>query len=183
MNTFIPSSIRACSAILILSLLLTSGALAQLGTSTAATQAATANQLPLSGRSAQSGSVTATQSPVPGTTTSVDTLNPSVQGQGAFSGSLTGPAFSGKLSLQEALQRGLPYNLGSVGLSLADRQAQGQSRVDRSALLPNFNGSLAETVEQLNLRASGGRVTSPIPGFGPPPIVAPFNFFHLPARR
>lgn len=182
MNTFIPSSIRACIAILILSLLLISGALAQLGTSSASTQAATANQLPLSGRSAQSGSVTATQSPVPGTTTSVDTLNPSVQVQGAFSGSLTGPAFSGKLSLQEALQRGLRYNLGSVGLSLAARQAQGQSRVVRSALLPNFNGSLAETVEQLNLRASGVRVTSPIPGFGIPSIVGPFNFFDLRAR-
>src|SRR5260370_3858209 len=176
MNTFIPSSIRACSAILILSLLLTSGALAQLGTSSAATQAATANQLPLSGRSAQSGSAHATECPVPGTTTSVDTLNASVQVQGAFSGSLTGPAFSGKLSLQEALQRGLRYNLGSVGLSLAARQAQGQSRVDRSALLPNFNGSLAETGEQLNLRPSGVRGNSPLPGLGSPRIVRPIQF-------
>ena len=33
-------------------------------------------------------------------------------------------AFSGKLSLQEAVRRGLEYNLGAVGLSNAVRQAQ-----------------------------------------------------------
>jgi outer membrane protein TolC len=41
---------------------------------------------------------------------------------------------------------------------------------------------LAETVEQLNLRANGVRISSPIPGFGIPSIVGPFNFFDLRAR-
>jgi outer membrane protein TolC len=154
----------------------------QLGTPAASSQGTTATQLPLSGRSAQSGSVATTESAIPGTTTSVNTINPSVQVQGPFSGSVSGTPFSGRLSLQEAVQRGLRFNLGSVGLSQLVQQAHGQSRVARSALLPNVTGSLAETVEQLNLRANGVRVTSPIPGFGIPSIVGPFNFFDLRAR-
>ena len=154
----------------------------QLGTSAAGSQGATASQLPLSGRTAQNGSVTSTQSSVPGTTTSVNTINPNIQVQGPFAGSVSGPQFSGKLSLQDAVKRGLHFNLGAVGQSLLVKQAHGQSRVARSSLLPNVNGSLAETVEQLNLQANGVRVKSPIPGFGIPNIVGPFNFFDLRAR-
>ena len=163
-------------------LLLTVCAQAQLGGGGASSQGSTAVQLPLSGRTGQSGSVTATQSPVPGTTTSVNTLNPNVQATGPFSGSVSGPAFSGKLSLQDAIQRGLRYNLGAVNLSLAAQQVHGQSRVARSALMPNVSGSLAETVEQLDLQASGIRFRIPIPGVTFPTIVGPFNFFDLRAR-
>jgi outer membrane protein TolC len=143
----------------------------------------TANQLPLSGRSTQGGSVAATQSPVPGATTSVNTINPTVQVQGAYAGSVRSTAkmpFSGKLSLHEAIDRGLEYNLGGVGLSQALRQVQGQARVVRSALMPNLNGSLSETVQQVDLAASGIRVRNPVFAF--PTIVGPFNFFDLRAR-
>jgi hypothetical protein len=88
-------------------LLLASGAFAQVGGGPAG---ATPNQLPLSGRTAQNGSVTATESPVPGTTTSVNTINPTLQVSGSFAGSVGSPAtlpFSGKLSLREAVERGL----------------------------------------------------------------------------
>jgi hypothetical protein len=47
---------------------------------------ARANQLPLSGRSGQTGTVTTTQTPTPGTTTSVNTINPTIQTQGPFGG-------------------------------------------------------------------------------------------------
>jgi outer membrane protein TolC len=163
-------------------MLISIGASAQLGAPAGSSQTTTAAQLPLSGRTAQSGTVTATQSPVPGTTTSVNTLNPNLQVQGPYAGSVNGAPFSGKLSLQDAIQRGLRYNLGAVGLSNAVQQAHGQTRVVRSALMPNLNGSLAETVEQLNLQANGVRIKSPIPGFGIPSIVGPFNFFDLRAR-
>ncbi len=63
--------------------------------------------------------------------------------------------FSGKLSLREAIDRGLAYNLGAVGLAQSVRQAQGASRVARSALLPNLNGSVSETYETENLKALG----------------------------
>src|SRR5262245_8139007 len=56
------------------------------------TQGSQANQLPLSGRSGQAGSVTVTQTPTPGTTTSVNTINPAIQTQGPFSGSVWGAA-------------------------------------------------------------------------------------------
>lgn len=157
--------------------------IAQLGPPSGQQQSSTANQLPLSGRTAQSGSVVATESPVPGATTSVNTINPTVTVQGAYAGSVRSAAkrpFSGKLSLQEAIARGLEYNLGGVGLSQAVRQAQGQARVVRSALLPNVNGSLSETVEQTDLAASGLRIRTPI--FAVPNIVGPFNFFDLRAR-
>src|ERR1700730_4680558 len=53
----------------------------------AAQQGAQANPLPLSGRSGASGGVATTQTAIPGTTTSVHTLNPTIQISGAYSGS------------------------------------------------------------------------------------------------
>jgi outer membrane protein TolC len=85
--------------------------------------------------------------------------------------------FSGKLSLREAIERGLNYNLGAVGQSNAVRQAQGQSQVARSALLPNASGYLAETLQQISLSAEGLRIT--IPGFTIPPTIGPFNNMDL----
>ncbi len=91
--------------------------------------------------------------------------------------------FSGKLSLKEAVARGLEYNLGSVGLSIAMRQAHGQTLTARSALLPNLNGTLSESVQQTDLKAQGLRFSSPFQGIGGiPSIVGPFNYFDLRAR-
>jgi outer membrane protein TolC len=148
-------------------------------------QGTQATQLPLSGRTAQSGSVTATQSSTPGGPSTLNTSNPTVQVQGAYSGSSSGISntpFSGKLSLRDAIRRGLEYNLGAVGLAQAVRQAHGQTRVARSVLLPNLTGDLAETVQQTNLAASGIRFKSSIPGFTFPTIVGPFNYIDLRAR-
>jgi len=140
--------------------------------------------LPASGRNNQGGSVNATEQPVPGTTTSINTLNPTVQISGPYSGSARSTAampFSGKLSLQEALQRGLVYNLGAVGLAHTVRQNSAQVVVARSALLPNVNGSASENVQQIDLAALGVRINTPVPGFGIPTIVGPFNYFSLQA--
>src|ERR1700680_1977013 len=49
-------------------------------------QGTQANPIPLSGRAGQSGSVIAVESPIAGTTTSVNTINPTVQVQGAYAG-------------------------------------------------------------------------------------------------
>jgi outer membrane protein TolC len=145
-------------------------------------QGAQANQLPLSGRNSQGGSVTATETAVPGTTTSVNTINPIVQVQGPYAGSASSVAktpFSGKLSLSEAVERAVEFNLGAVGLTEAVRQARGQAKIARSFLLPNLNGSVSETVQQTNLQALGVRFDLPIPGFSPPTIVGPFNYFDV----
>jgi hypothetical protein len=143
-------------------------------------QSTQATTLPLSGRTGQSGSVTAVEAPIAGTTTSVDTINPTVQVQGPFTGSASSTAkmpFSGELSLREAIERGLNYNLGAVGQSNIVRQAEGQSQISRSALLPNASGYLAETLQQISLGAEGLRFT--IPGFTIPPTIGPFNNIDL----
>jgi outer membrane protein TolC len=161
--------------------LLTSRANAQAGGATS--QGAQAAQLPLSGRTGQSGSVNSAETPTPGTTTSVNTLNPTVQVQGPFTGSANSTAampFSGHLSFREAIQRGLQYNLGAVGLALSVRQASGASQVARSVLLPNVNGSFAENYLTENLRALG--VHFSVPGFSLPTLVGPFNYFDARAK-
>jgi outer membrane protein TolC len=139
------------------------------------------NQLPLSGRTAQSGSVAATESPVPGTTTSVNTINPTLQVSGSYAGSVGSTAtlpFSGKLSLREAVERALKYNLGAVGMAQALRQARGQQLVARSSLLPNLNGALHEFDEKIDLKAQG---LGSIPNLGAslPSVVGPFHYFDL----
>lgn len=166
-------------------LVFTGAAFAQFGAPASSSSPTVATQVPLSGRTAQSGSVTATQSPVAGTTNSVNTINPSIQPSGPYTGSANSTAkqpFSGKLSLKDAIARGLEYNLGAVGLSIAMQQAHGQERVARGALLPNLNSTLSETVQQTDLQASGLRFSSPFPGFRIPSIVGPFNYFDLRAR-
>ncbi len=140
--------------------------------------------LPNSGRNNQGGSVSAAQQPVPGTTTSINTLNPTVQISGPYAGSVRSTAampFSGKLSFADALQRGLAYNLGAVGIKQSMRQTTAQVTVARSALLPNINSNLTETVEQNDLAALGLRISSPFPGIRIPSIVGPFNYFALQA--
>lgn len=142
---------------------------------------AIANQIPLSGQAAQNGSVTATQSPVPGTTTSVNTINPTIQVSGPYAGSTSSTArlpFAGTLSLREAVQRGLEYNLGAIGIALAVRQSRGQQRVARSSLLPNLDGALRMYDGKLDLAAQG---LGSIPNLGPllPSVIGPFHYFDL----
>jgi outer membrane protein TolC len=153
---------------------------AQLGPSGSSSSGTSAVQLPLSGRGAQNGSVNSTQTPLPGITSSVNTLNSTVQVQGPYSGSVAQGTLSGKLTLQDAIQRGLQYNLGATGLNLALRQARGQTRTARSALMPNLNGNLRESVLQNDLAVAG--IKSPrIPGLGQliPTVTPPFNYFDL----
>jgi outer membrane protein TolC len=175
--------LKTGATLILLSMCITVGDASAQAPSPGQSQGTQSTPLPLSGRNAQSGSVTATQSSTPGAASTVNTLSPTVQVQGAYSGSTAGFSnrpFSGKLSLREAIERGLEYNLGAIGLDQAVRQAHGQTRVARSALLPNLTGDLAETVEQIDLAASGFRFK--IPGFAIPTVVGPFNYFDLRAR-
>ena len=171
--------------ILALLIMATTPALAQLGAPAANSQGTVANQLPLSGSSGQNGSVITTQAPVPGTTTSVNTLNTSVQVSGPYTGSIRDVAkmpFSGKLSFLEAIQRGLDYNLGAEGVAQAMRQAEGQTKVARSSLLPNVSATASETVQQTNLKVAGIRFSSSTPDLSIPNIVGPYNYFDLRAH-
>ena len=170
-----PAPTRRLSIIV---MLMASPTLAQAPAGSSAGTAAV--QLPLSGRGPQSGSVNSTQTPLPGITSSVNTLNSSIQVQGPYGGSVPQAPVPGKLSLAAAIQRGLQYNLGATGVNLAARQARGQARTARSALMPNLNGNLRESVLQNDLAAEGLHVPR-IPGLGQliPTVTPPFNYFDL----
>jgi len=165
-------------------LLFAAPAFAQFGPPSGQSQGTQATQLPLSGRTAQSsGSVKTSEAPAPSTTATVNTLNPSVQVQGAYAGSTPGVAkmpFNGKLGLREAIQRGLAYNLGQTGATQAMRQAEGQSKVALSSLLPNLNGTINENVQTTDLRAEGFRFN--FPGFSIPSVIGPFNYIDFRAH-
>src|ERR1700680_3992032 len=157
---------------------------AQFSAPSGQSQGTQAVQLPLSGRTSQtSGTVKPPEAPAPSTTATVNTLSPNVQVQGAYAGSTPGVAkmpFNGKLGLREAIQRGLAYNLGQSGATQALRQAQGQSKVALSSLLPNINGTINENVQTTDLRAEGFRFT--FPGFSIPAVIGPFNYIDLRAH-
>jgi outer membrane protein TolC len=138
--------------------------------------------VPLSGRTAPGGSVIATETAVPGITGSVDTLNPVIQVQGAFAGSRSSPPLAGPLTLQDALKRGLEYNLGALNVGEVVNQARGQRATARSALMPNVAADLTGIRQQINLAAAGFQFSSPIPGFDFPSVVGPFNQVDLRAR-
>jgi outer membrane protein TolC len=154
-------------------------AFAQLGPTPSQPQIIQSTPLPLSGRSPLGGSVTASQSSIPGTTTSVNTINPAIQVQGPFAGSapnaLTAP-FSGRLSLREAIERGLEFNLGPTGLADTLLQSRGQVKSMRSVLLPNIAAIVSGAVQQTNLQAAGLGQNFNLPGFTFPTVVGPFNF-------
>jgi outer membrane protein TolC len=142
-----------------------------------------ATPLPISGRGAQTGGAVVTESPVPSTTTSVNTLNPTISVQGAFAGSANSTAqgpFSGQLSLEDAIQRGMRFNLGAVGMTQTVAQLRGQAKAARSALLPNIRGDIADTEETFNLRSIG--VSFGSPGVTIPSLVGPFNVLDVRAR-
>lgn len=163
----------ALSVLLLLPVL----ALAQIGPP-APQQAPQAVQLPLSGRTSQSnGSVQTTESPIPGLTNSVNTLNSSVTVQGIYTGSTPSTAqmpFSGKLGFHDAILRALAYNLGQTGATQSVRQAEGQAKALRSQLLPNLNGNAIENVQTEDLRALGFRFN--VPQFIFPQVIGPFNY-------
>jgi len=101
----------------------------------------------------------------------------------ALQGSVPGDAPSSgpfALSLDEALKRGLRYNLGAIESQQSARQAHGESIVARSPLMPNLNGYLREVDEQIDLAAFGFKFNvPPSAGLSIPTIVGPFNFFDL----
>jgi outer membrane protein TolC len=77
------------------------------------------------------------------------------------------------LSLDEAMQRGLKTNLGVILSGTQTASARGQRLSQLQTLLPSVDGSLKESVSQVDLPAEGLR----IPGF--PTIIGPFGFTDL----
>jgi outer membrane protein TolC len=134
-------------------------------------------QLPLSGRGAQPGTVVTVQNPLPSGLQSINTITSNVQVQGAYSGSVPSTQTAGPplaLSLDEAVRRGLQYNLGTIVNQQGVRVAEAGRTRERAALLPYVASNLLINEQQINLAALG---FSGFPGI--PQIVGPFRYFDL----
>jgi outer membrane protein TolC len=111
-----------------------------------------------------------------------DSLATPSSGRPQSQGSVPGDVPSGpvSLSLDEAVKRGLRYNLGTIESQQSLRQAHGASIVERSALVPNLSTYLREVDQQINLASFGFKFTAPPgSGFSIPSVVGPFNYFDL----
>ena len=176
---------RSIPALAGLSVLLASPLAAQSPPPESGPQPTRAIQPPLSGRTGQPGSVATVQTPQPGGgVPSVNNINSTVSVQGSFQGSVPtslAPGAPLKLSLDDALRRGLQTNLGSVVYSQALRQAQALSKSARSNLLPTVTTDALLTEQQIDLAALGFSSISPPPGagFSFPTVIGPFHYFDL----
>jgi outer membrane protein TolC len=85
------------------------------------------------------------------------------------------PASPLALTLGDAIQRGLKFNLGLLESDTARQTARAERVQALSALLPQVTGSLTETDEQLNLKTVGLNVP-PNPFLTIRPITPPFSF-------
>src|SRR5882762_6759500 len=65
-----------------------------------------------------------------------------------------------QLSLSDALDRGLKYNLGVIESDVRTRTTRAERLRSLNELLPNVNASISQTVEQVNLRALGLKLPS-----------------------
>ena len=119
-------------------------------------QGARVQQLPLSMR--EQGNITTQQSAGPGAGASVNTVQSTVSVTGQYQGSVPdGSANSTTvvLSFNDAIQRGLRFNLGGVTTGNLQTQVRGQRLAALSQLLPNITGVLSESVSQVYLPAEG----------------------------
>ena len=79
------------------------------------------------------------------------------------------------LTLQDAIQRGLKFNLGLLESDTASETAKAARMQALSALLPQVSGTFAENDEQLNLKTVGLSVP-PNPYLNIRPIAGPFSY-------
>jgi len=138
-----------------------------------------AQQVPLP---QNAGSVEAQQSTTgsAGSTSSVNTLNSTIQVSGSFQGSIpdpNSPQGSLTLTIADAIHRGLQFNLGGVTANVSVRQARAQRLAALSQMLPNIYGTLTETSAKVDLQTLG-LSASAFGGHVPvPTTVGPFHYY------
>jgi outer membrane protein TolC len=141
-------------------------------------------QVPLSGRQG-ADTVSTQQSANSAVGSSADTIKTSIQVQGRYQGSIPDPRPVGSaliLTLEDALHRGLQYNLGAVSASTSLRQVRAERLASLSQLLPNINASLSMTeqkadLESLGLSNSTLASAGTNPPFAFPTTVGPFHYY------
>ena len=108
--------------------------------------------------------------------TAISSAGQALPVQSPFAGSVpSGQASSDMLplSLKEAFDRGLRYNLGLVESEHNTRSASAVRLRNLSSLLPHVSAEVSGTRQQINLQAEG--FTFNLPGFNFPTIIGPFS--------
>ena len=113
-------------------------------------------QLPFSTR--EQGNISTQQSAGTGAGASVNTVQSTVSVTGQYQGSIPDVSATSAtvvLSFNDAIQRGLRFNLGGVTTGNLQTQVRGQRLAALSQLLPSITGVLSESVSQVYLPAEG----------------------------
>jgi outer membrane protein TolC len=113
---------------------------------------------------------------IPRTRSESTLVIPETTTQDPFAGSVTREKVvpgSVPISLLDALDRGLKYNLGLITSSTTQQSVRGARLKALADLLPNISARASDTLQQVNLATFGLSV----PGF--PSIVGPFNVVDL----
>jgi len=132
--------------------------------------------------SAQVSQPSIVQSPMPSAGQSnVNTLSTSVQVVGPYATSAVAPDARGgvlSLTIEDAIQRGLRYNLGAISAHVQRESTQSLLGGTRSSLLPSVSVSLSENVDKADLAAEGFDASS-LPSIGSyfPSVIGPFHFY------
>ena len=150
--------------------------------SSSASQTPTATQLQLSGRSQGTANVAVQQSATGSTSSSVNTLNPTITVQGNYSGSVDAATLRGgriDLTFAQAIAFGLRYNLGGLASDASSRQLRGQRLSALSALLPNMYATLSETAAKTDLQAEGLSSSTFGGNVSLPSVVGPYHYYSL----
>lgn len=114
--------------------------------------------LPVPFSNQEHGGVAAVQNGNSNADRTVSTIQSSVTASGRFQGSMPDPSDSGApvtLSLQDAVRRGLQFNLGAASEASDSTRIRGERLEALSHLLPNVTGNISENVTQLYLPAEG----------------------------
>ena len=163
--------------VIALSALFSTGAWAQMQ---APQQGARAQQIPLSTR--EQGNASVQQQAGTAAGASVNTVQSMVNISGRYQGSTLDPSASSgdiSLSFNDAIQRGLRFNLGGLTATNQQSQVRSQRLAALSQLLPNVNGTLSQTVAQIYLPSEG--ITSSVfgSGFKVPDTTGQFHYYTL----
>jgi outer membrane protein TolC len=123
---------------------------------------------------------------MPSGQSSVNSTNTSVQVSPPYASSILAPDASGArltLTIDEAIRRGLLYNLGAISAATRRHSADASILGSKSALLPTITGSVSENVDRVNLAAQGFDASS-LPAIGSyfPSAIGPFHYYSAMAQ-
>jgi outer membrane protein TolC len=140
-----------------------------------------ADQVSPSGRAQSGGAVQAEQSSSGnGASSSVNTVNSTIQVSGAYQGSTPDPDVpQGPLTLNiaDAIRRGLRFNLGAISANASVKQLRGERLAALSKMLPNIYGTVSENGAKIDLATQGLSSGAFGPTLPIPTTVGPFHYY------